>query len=290
MIVHLVDLFCGCGGFSTGAAENPNVRVALAVDHWQKALDVHRDNHPGALHWNLDVATVEPEEMASRILQALPSDAEAVHVHASPPCQLLSVANRRTNNPQEGMHLVFWALDTLLAIQNLARQRVVSWTLEQVDAKAVRDLLSERRLPYRRVQASRYGVPQNRKRIIAYHRIDFDRLDAAHLLPAGRFVSMAEALGLPDDTDLVQMGSNHDCTRSAADNVAYTITSVPFYIKFPSEDRWHMLDIAEVARLQTFPASFSWAACKAKTHRQRMIGNAVPPLIARLLLAFLQMP
>jgi site-specific DNA-cytosine methylase len=59
------DLFCGAGGTSTGllrAAELLNRRVELtAVNHWDRAIETHSANHPGANHFCQSLADLDPK-------------------------------------------------------------------------------------------------------------------------------------------------------------------------------------------------------------------------------------
>jgi DNA (cytosine-5)-methyltransferase 1 len=68
-----VDLFAGAGGSSTGA-EAAGARVVLAANHWRAAVEVHRDNHPGAEHcdcsheWRVGVKvtlSLTPDDVAN---------------------------------------------------------------------------------------------------------------------------------------------------------------------------------------------------------------------------------
>lgn len=45
-----VDLFCGAGGFTTGAVQSGAIDVVLAVNHWRTAIQTHRHNHPETRH------------------------------------------------------------------------------------------------------------------------------------------------------------------------------------------------------------------------------------------------
>jgi len=59
-----VDLFCGGGGFSTGLALaceelEHDVRL-IAVNHWTKAIQTHKQNHPWAEHHNAKVEELHP--------------------------------------------------------------------------------------------------------------------------------------------------------------------------------------------------------------------------------------
>lgn len=59
MSLTALDLFCGAGGSSTGLS-GAGVRVVMAANHWQLAVDVHQDNHPDADHDCADISAVDP--------------------------------------------------------------------------------------------------------------------------------------------------------------------------------------------------------------------------------------
>ena len=60
----VADLFCGAGGFSTGAeraiADLGGRMNLYAINHWAKAIATHSANHPDAWHLIQDVNTVNP--------------------------------------------------------------------------------------------------------------------------------------------------------------------------------------------------------------------------------------
>lgn len=60
MTLTLTDLFCGAGGSSTGAVNVPGVKVRMAANHWQLAVDTHNTNHPDADHSCADLSQVDP--------------------------------------------------------------------------------------------------------------------------------------------------------------------------------------------------------------------------------------
>lgn len=82
------DLFCGAGGTSTGlsrAAEILGRRVNLvAVNHWERAVETHAANHPGAAHFCQSLADLDPRK-------AVPGGKLDLLV-ASPECTHHSVA------------------------------------------------------------------------------------------------------------------------------------------------------------------------------------------------------
>ncbi len=53
------DLFCGGGGFTTGA-EQAGVNVLLAVNHWRTAIYTHQQNHPDTRHICARIDDIDP--------------------------------------------------------------------------------------------------------------------------------------------------------------------------------------------------------------------------------------
>lgn len=157
---RVVDLFCGIGGFSSGAAAAGH-RILVAVDNDPVLLEAHERNHPGAAHFCYTLPCDD-----------LPFPTEGPwHLHASPPCTKLSIMKPGFQQvPAErkaAVDLVGWFFRL---VKDVAP---TSWSLEQVNHEAVREQLSalKRQHPllfdWTVVDAADAGVPQHRKRIIA---------------------------------------------------------------------------------------------------------------------------
>ncbi|MGC5258394.1 DNA cytosine methyltransferase [Gordonia sp. DT218] len=56
----MADLFAGLGGSSTGAIQRPGIKLVVAANHWQLAIDSHSANHPDAEHVCADISQYEP--------------------------------------------------------------------------------------------------------------------------------------------------------------------------------------------------------------------------------------
>lgn len=69
-----IDLYCGAGGWSTGAKQ-AGCDVVAAVDHWAIALRSHAYNHPGTQHLCEDLGKLDPARLPGCDL-----------LLASPPC------------------------------------------------------------------------------------------------------------------------------------------------------------------------------------------------------------
>lgn len=60
MTITITDLFCGAGGSSSGLATLPGVKVLIAANHWQLAIDSHQANHPNTDHTSADLSSIDP--------------------------------------------------------------------------------------------------------------------------------------------------------------------------------------------------------------------------------------
>ncbi|XTZ13885.1 DNA cytosine methyltransferase [Micromonospora echinospora] len=58
--VTVTDFFCGAGGSSSGLERIPGVRVVMASNHWDLAIQTHNRNLPHADHDRADISGVDP--------------------------------------------------------------------------------------------------------------------------------------------------------------------------------------------------------------------------------------
>lgn len=85
---QVADLFCGAGGWSTGADRAVKAlgrdMALTCVNHWPRAIETHQRMHPSARHFCQDIATVRPRV-------AVPGGRLDLLI-ASPTCTFHSVA------------------------------------------------------------------------------------------------------------------------------------------------------------------------------------------------------
>lgn len=171
-----VDLFSGAGGLSLGL-ENAGVRVILAVDHDRHSLATHRANFPG-LALDVDLSDTAGIEQVTALLEGLDVDVLA----GGPPCQPFSLAGQpklrslveQGVRPDEDERRGLWSAMLEIA----ARIRPKAVLMENVPGMALGDESEIVRtmaarledigyfVDYRIVNASDYGVPQKRQRLI----------------------------------------------------------------------------------------------------------------------------
>ena len=79
--IVFVDLFCGCGGFTTGAHEAFGELGLpfreIAVNHWLRAIQTMQANHPDVLALKMDIEAATSKDIGVKVIDLL---------HASPSC------------------------------------------------------------------------------------------------------------------------------------------------------------------------------------------------------------
>lgn len=116
------DLFCGCGGFSSGllqACSDLDRRAELlAVNHWPQAIETHSLNHPGVRHLCENLDNVDPRKVHP--------GGKLEILLASPECTHFSNARGGTpmsdQSRSSAWHVVRWA--EALRIENIVVENV----------------------------------------------------------------------------------------------------------------------------------------------------------------------
>jgi DNA (cytosine-5)-methyltransferase 1 len=308
--MRVYDFFCGAGGFSEGARA-AGCRVVFACDADAEALAVHAQNHPEPECVHL-CATLPLCDDAL----PFPTDGARFHVHGSPPCWAftgMSYWNASKNRDVEqtrSLDLVEWYIG--MATSSSA----TSWSFEQVPAPPVIAALEAARrktpskIAYKIFDLSLLGVPQRRKRVIAGSPHLIARLQRLSCDARKRSVRQTLLVGgthiRPKNTAWVRRlrgGSERGLTRARQTKYVYKLTGSG--ITWPVDglsptvttrgaDIWTklidgvmvpgpLLSTRESQLLQTFPEEYRFSPSRRSAMRQ--IGNAVPPLVAKLMLS-----
>jgi len=302
---EVFDLFCGAGGFSQGAVQAGH-RVVFACDSDAASIETHTRNHPrGCEH-----------RCAQLPLSDIPypTDGRAFHLHGSPPCQKFSGAHGRAGGATEdevesGASLVYWFLQ-----EALERSGCTSWSMEEVDSPHIQRILEQFRRKHRKeidwdvFEFEQLGVPQTRTRILAGTPALIVRL--RQLRGVERLRGVRDVIKVPrgthtkgtSSTNVVRKKTTRDSGKGKyvyrslelheksrpINKPAHTICAgrraTGWFTMTPGKSTHDYLvfSVAEMAALQTFPEEYKWPKSVVQTTRQ--IGNAVPPLVAQLLL------
>ena len=164
----IVDLFCGCGGISTGF-EMAGFKAILGVDIHGPSLASFRVNHPQASAVLGDVSKLSEENVRSLI-----GDVEPTVISAGVPCQGFSMSNRKRWQDdkrnflfKEFVRFVDMLNPDVILLENVSGMRSTKGgqfvrDITQAMSEAGEGYVVESRL----LNSADYGVPQTRQRLI----------------------------------------------------------------------------------------------------------------------------
>lgn len=162
---NIIDLFCGCGGFSLGF-ERAGFNVLLGIDVWKDALSTFQYNHKSSLAMQADLSVLSPEE-TTPLLNGRAIDV----IIGGPPCQGFSVAGKRIVDDLRNklyknfVHFVSYFKPKAFVMENVPNILSIGGGI--VRESIIKDFaILGYNVEYKVLTASDYGVPQNRRRAI----------------------------------------------------------------------------------------------------------------------------
>ncbi len=286
--MHFADLLCGAGGLSAGLIE-AGMAPAYACDAWQAARDVYRRNL-GPHVFKADLS--EPRTVIRRLTELRPD-----LIAGGPPCQEFSPAGKRVEGKRAELMLTFTEV--------VVARRPDWFLMENVPGARNSPIFRRARRRFGQagygltqaiLNAGLCGVPQRRYRLILVGRLGASDGFLDDALTAGladKPMAMGEAL-----PDLVQPLYFHGRVYQrravhAIDEPAPTIRGVrrdppPGYKRHPRDaadpKESRAPTIEELSIIQGFPRDWIWRGKRtaiAPTRVVKLIGNAVPPPLAR---------
>jgi DNA (cytosine-5)-methyltransferase 1 len=301
--MRAIDLFCGAGGSSLGAAA-AGVEIVAGFDVWPVAGSVYRANFPHARFYPCDLATLMESD-----IRVIRDDLGPVDLLlASPPCTDHSPA-RGAKPPSAGLDLPWcvWAfarvfLPRWIVVENVVQMR--RWHGYRALLHALMRL--GYRVCVRILDAADFAVPQRRKRLYVVCDREADPPEivprASERIPAARVVDLngyaynplytprraartierveraLRALGRDVPFISVYYGSGPQWQTLDAPLRTVT-TRGHFALVRPDGDGGHemrMLQADELRRAMSFPMWFDFGGC-TRTDAMRLLGNAVCP-------------
>lgn len=281
--MKVVDLFCGCGGFSEGAKQSGN-EVCLAVDNDVECVRVHKKNHPNCKTMRVSLPCVI-EEVDTLVK-------EGCHIHASPGCQKLSQANRivKSDEVNDAERLVIWFANYV------QKMNPVSWSFEQVATPRVKDIFecyssrNPKLFSYTVINFSDYGVPQDRRRLIAGP----PKLISGLMMRTRGVRCVLDVIPRPPSTHVKSTTTNTPDRKNGGHRPLLPTEHIrpvtrPCYTILASSSPWwsnheglslRKMTARECALIQTFPDGYNFLSC-SNTSMQKMVGNAIPVLISK---------
>lgn len=290
----VVSLFSGCGGSSLGY-KMAGAKVLFACDFDQRAADSYALNFPDTQFFCGDVTQLDVKD--------IPLQADLDILDGSPPCQGFSMLGDR--NPDDQKNQLFKQY-----VRILKALKPKAFVMENVAAMAAGamlpiflDAIAELRqcgyeVKARVLNASWYGVPQSRNRMIFIGFRCGMKVYPSHPRPTVKApVTCFKAIGSLINSDAPKLtawqagfwhrckpgnsfksvsknGKNFGFYKLSATKPAPTIdTHCVSHIYHYSRPR--RLSTLELMRLSSFPDDFKWAHGHADAGKR--MGNSVPP-------------
>ena len=163
---NVIDLFCGCGGFSKGF-QDAGFNVRFGIDLWNDATVTYKKNFPNAVVLNEDITKVD----GNTILKMCGLKAGEVDVIiGGPPCQGFSVSGKRMIDDERNklyksfVELVKEIQPRVFVMENVPG--LIRLFNGKVGEQVVEDFTSiGYTVKHKILSSDNYGVPQQRKRV-----------------------------------------------------------------------------------------------------------------------------
>lgn len=308
----VVSTFAGCGGSSLGYRLAGGTML-LAVEWDNGAADIYRRNHPATNLFHGDIAKLSVEQ-ALDMTGLRPGELDIFD--GSPPCQGFSTSGKRQFEDQrnqlfrEYVRLLRGFQPTAFVMENVSG--MVMGKMRIIFAEILRELQDcGYRVAARKLNASHYGVPQARQRMIfigarndlgidpthpapthapvsaskALEGLVLDEAEVAHLLEVAQRKSIYKAWAfMKPGSNLTKLGLRNGFNTVRVDPMhpAPTLTKSAAYLGFGGLLHWaeqRPFTVAELKRLSSFPDSYDFGS--SYLNAVERLGNTVPPLFMK---------
>jgi len=266
--------------------------VVGAFDNWVAAHDAYALNVAD----HVDVVDLGCWEDAAERVSALAPDV----VVGSPPCQDFSHAGPRSEGHNASLTVAFGRIVAAVGPTAFLMENVPRTARSVAYSEMWGILRSQGYVSFEKVlSADLYGVPQKRRRLFVFG-VRSQMSDALvtwsselDRLASSESMSVREFMGDEIDFEHFSVHPRNYKRRAvfSVDGPAPTVRGVnrpgncPGYpghhLDSAPMSEAHSLTTRERARLQSFPAWFEWPGQNRNAVAEKLIGNAVPPLLAR---------
>jgi DNA (cytosine-5)-methyltransferase 1 len=307
-----IDLYSGIGGWSLGF-KLAGIPVLASYEWWKEANNTHNLNF-GTHHSEVDIRAINMDD--------LPNPRKIRYVVGSPPCTQFSFSNRGGQGDikdglkdiKKFLEIVEYLEPTYWAMENVPRVAgILEKQLSKGSLKRFKYLFDDINV----YNSSEFGVPQDRKRMIAgrfpfklfeSYRDGLPKLNLEFVINSlNQSIVIDPVYGLKcnkeDLTDHIleanlnfeeewinnQSKTHHPIYNRMSfpdrqDRPARTITAVCTRVSRESiiirdtNNNLRRLTVRERASLQSFPINYQFHS-NSYNSKIKMIGNAIPPLI-----------
>ena len=163
---NVIDLFCGCGGFSKGF-EEAGFNICFGIDMWKDATVTYQHNFSNAVVLNEDITKISGEDILKMCsLQATEVDV----IIGGPPCQGFSVSGKRMiDDERNRLYKSYVNIVSIIKPKAFVMENVPG--LVRLFKGKVAEQVKEDftnigySVQMKILSADNYGVPQQRKRV-----------------------------------------------------------------------------------------------------------------------------
>lgn len=164
----VLDLFCGCGGMSTGLVK-AGLHVVAGIDIWDKAIESYKANHPTHIAVCADLTKLGPD-LFSKTYGVTEIDV----LVGGPPCQSYSISGLRDkNDPRNSLFMEFckyldfykpkmFMMENVIGILSMktnSNEKIIDIIMSTFASAGYECVINK-------LYASDFEVPQNRRRVI----------------------------------------------------------------------------------------------------------------------------
>jgi DNA (cytosine-5)-methyltransferase 1 len=305
---NVLDLFCGCGGMTTGLSD-AGLNVVAGIDIWNKAIESYKKNHN---HVSIcgDLTKISPEQF-EETYKIMPENIDIIV--GGPPCQGFSMAGRRDkNDPRNSLFMEYYKYLEHYKPKAFIMENVMGiLSMRTKNGENVIDIITEKlkknyNIRINKLYASDFEVPQNRRRVIIIGiRNDIMQSQPPEIKPIlTKNCRIAVKTVLEDRKDV---GAKHFLSEKALAGIrrkkermtkegkgfgaqfldmnmpSYTIPARYYKDGYDALVRYddssiRRLTVLELKRIQTFPDNYTLDGNNKEQIMQ--IGNAVPCRLA----------
>jgi|SRR5699024_2618928 len=161
----IIDLFSGVGGFSLGF-EMAGYETVFAIDFWEDAIKTYNNNRNKEIARHMDIS-----ELSNKELKELKNEHEIDGVIGGPPCQGFStVGTRDVNDERNHLYLEYYRVvkelrPKFFVIENVKGLMTLNKGMFKEDIIKRFGSLGYKVSNPQVLNASDYGIPQNRHRV-----------------------------------------------------------------------------------------------------------------------------
>jgi len=217
--LNVIDLFCGCGGFSYGF-QQAGFNIALGIDIWADAVTTYKHNFPTANTIIGDITTISGEDLLNKADLSAP-DVDVII--GGPPCQGFSLSGKRMlDDPRNVLYKSFVKMVEYVQPKVFVMENVPG-LVKLFDGK-VKDQVVEDftnigyHVEMQQLTACDFGSPQIRKRVFfvglnknkVIHTEKFIFPKATYGVANNPYVTCKDAISDLDFIGDMQLLSEHD--------------------------------------------------------------------------------